>query len=161
MSAPIRTFRPRRLRRPAEEVHRRLTAEPQALVALATADAISRSAPLMRRWGFTARTLPNVTAEASEEGELGSVSIRWHGAEEITGWPTMTARLLVTPTGPTGTELTLTSTRAPALGLHASELSELHRVRAMDVLVDSFLRALAGQVEHTSPLALEPTGATR
>lgn len=161
MSAPIRMLRPRRLRQPAEEVHRRLTAEPQALVTLATADAISRNAPLMQRWGLTARTLPSVTAEASEEGELGSVSIRWLGAEEVTGWPTMAARLLVTPTGPTGSELTLASARAPALGLHASQLSELHRVRAMDVLVDSFLRALAGQVEHTSPLALEPIGATR
>jgi hypothetical protein len=161
VTSPIRTFRPRRLTEPADEVHRRLTADPQALVADATADAITRSAPLLRRWGVGARTLPTVSAAPSAGGELGSLTVRWHGVEEVTGWPAMTARLLITPTGPAGCELTLATTRAPALGLRATQLSELHRRRAVHVLVAGFLVALVDRLEQAPALSLEHAGATR
>jgi hypothetical protein len=161
MTSPIRIFRPQSLAGSADEVHRRLTADPQALVADATADAITRSAPLLRRWGVVARTLPTVSAEPSAGGELGSLTVRWHGVEEVTGWPAMTARLLVTPTGPTGCELTLATTRAPALGLRATQLSELHRRRVVHVLVAAFLLALADRLEQAPAPALEHAGAAR
>jgi hypothetical protein len=165
VTAPIRTFRPRRLGHPADEVHRRLTAEPQTLAAAATAAALSRSSPLLRRWGLVARTLPTVTAAASGAGELGSLTIRWTGAEDVTGWPAMTAQVLVTPTGPADSELTLATTRPAARGLHASSLSELHRHQATDVLVGSFLHEVADQIERapaaTLARSLEEAGATR
>jgi hypothetical protein len=161
MTSAIRVFRPQRLAGPVDEVHRRLLADPQAIVAAATADALTRSAPLLRRWGVIARTLPTVSAQPSCGGELGSLTVRWHGAEADTGWPAMTARLLLTPTGPTGSELTLATTRAPALGLRAGQLSELHRRRALHVLVAAFLHALAGRLEQAPAPTFQHTGAIR
>lgn len=165
MNVPIRTLPPRHLGRPADEVHRLLTAEPQPLVSAATAAALTRSAPLLRRWGFVAHALPTITAEPSGAGELGSLTIRWRGAEDVTGWPAMTAQLLATSTGPAGSELTLATTRPSARGLHAPTLSELHRHHAIHVLLDSFLHEVADHLERAParPLSrsLEGTGTTR
>jgi hypothetical protein len=161
MTSPIHIFRSQPLAAPPDEVHRRLTADPQTIVALATADALTRSAPLLRRWGVIAGTLPTVDAELPAAGELGSLMVRWGGDEESTGWPATTGWLLVTPTGPTGSELTMATTRAPVLGLRAGPLSELHRLRAMDVLVAVFLQALAARLEQAPALPLERIGAVR
>lgn len=165
MTAPIRTFPPRRLGHPAHQVHQRLTDDPQALVAATTAAALTRCAPLLRRWGFVAHALPTITAEPSGAGELGSLTIRWRGDEDVTGWPAMTAQLLVTPTGAADGELRLATTRPSARGLHARQLSELHRHQAIHVLVDSFLHEVADHLVQApaDPLARSPeaTGATR
>jgi hypothetical protein len=161
MTLPIRTFRSVQLGMSADEVHRRLTAAPHPLTSAATADALTRSAPLLRRWGLVPRTLPTVTVEPSGRGELGSLTLHWSGVEDATGWPAMSARLLVTPLGPTASELTLATTRAPALGLHATRLTALHRQRAIHVLVGGFLHALAARVERAPARSVESIGAER
>jgi hypothetical protein len=82
-----------------------------------------------------------VTAAASGPGELGSLTIRWRGADETTGWPAMTAYLVVTPTG-SGSALTLFTTRVSAPELTTSRLDAVHRRRLGRALVRALLRHL-------------------
>jgi hypothetical protein len=161
VNAPLHTFRAVRLPQPADVMHRRLTTDPQALAVASTAEALQDSAPLLRSWGLVASALPTVDASVTGVGELGSISLRWFGDEATTGWPAMSARLLVTPTGPTASELTLATTRAPALGLAASQLFEHHRHQAVDVNVAGFLRAVADHLQRVPARPLERTGAVR
>jgi hypothetical protein len=154
MNVPLHTFPPRPVRLPVDEAFRRLTGDPQPTVVSATAAALERRTPLLRRWGVVARSLPSVTAEVTGDGGPGVVVIRWRGDEAATGWPAMTARLLLTPTPDGGSELTLATTRHPSLGLAAPTLDRFHRERAVRVLVAAFLEALAdasGQAPARTP----------
>ncbi len=161
MSAPLHIFRPVGLSHTADEIHSRLIVDAQALAVAATADALGRSAPLFRRWGLATSSLPTVAATASRDGELGSVTIRWSGDECATGWPGMSARLLVTPSGPSASELTLVTTRSPSLGLAARRLDRFHQRRGTRVVVHCFLLELAGHLDRAIVRPLEPVGAPR
>jgi hypothetical protein len=151
VSPPLYLFPPIPVDQPADEVHRRLTADPQAVVTAATAVALHRSAPLLRRWGLTPTSLPSTTSVAASERELGCVTIGWRGDEDATGWPATSAQLLVTPTGPRTCALTLATTRGPAVGLAAARLDHLHGRRAVHLAVSSFLRAVVEQVDRVEP----------
>lgn len=161
MTSPLHAFPPVAVRRPAEVVHDRLTADPQGLVVAASAEALHQVAPLLRRWGLVTSALPTVTAGPTPDGGLGSLHIRWRGHEPATGWPAMDAWLLVTPGGPATSTVTLVTTRTPARGLGAPRLGALHRQQAAEVGVTSFLHALVGQLEHDPVQRLQPTGAAR
>jgi hypothetical protein len=160
MSVPFHTFPPRSVRLPVDEAFRRLTADPQ-LAFMATAAALERTTQLLRRWGVVASSLPSVTAELTTDGGPGVVAIRWRGDEAATGWPAMTARLLLTPTEDGGSELTLATNRHPALGLAAPQLDRCHRERAVRVLVASLLEALADAVTRTPAPVPDRLGAAR
>lgn len=149
---------------PPEEVHARLTADP-ALLTAATADAVRRCATGSHRFALRACALPTVTAALSGPDEPGSARIGWEGAEERTGWPAMTAWLVVSPRGAAGSRITLVSTRAPATGLLPDRLQRAHARRLLAVSIQSFLHAVVEQVESVSPIAdaavLELVGADR
>lgn len=159
MNAPLRTFRPRLLPHPAEQVHARLTARAEPAVVAATARALTSCAPLLRRWGLVVRSLPSVAVAATREGQIGSVEVRWSGREDETGWPAMTGWLVVTPAGVHDSILALHSTRPATAGLQVPAWTDLHRQRAAELLVDRFLAALTDELGHVE--VAEPPQARR
>jgi hypothetical protein len=132
-------------------VHRRLREQPPQLAAAATGAALAACSPMLRRAGLRAVALPTVTAAASGPDDLGSVTIRWRGDDDATGWPAMTAYLVVTPTG-SGSALTLFTTRVTAPELTTSRLDAVLRRRLGRALVRAFLLHL------TDALASVPVG---
>jgi hypothetical protein len=143
---------------PPDDLHRRLRADPRGTVAETTADALSTCTPLLRRAGLPPRAVPLVTAD--EDGELGSVTIRWRGADDETGWPAMTAFLVVTPAG-SGSLLTLYTSRVPGPELTTTRLGAVHRQRLARILVRAFLHALADHLRTVSTPTLQTAGAHR
>lgn len=141
-----------------DDVHRWLRAHPQELAAAATADALSSCGPVLRSVGLRPTAVPTVTTDAG--GELGSLTIRWRGADERTGWPAMTAYLAVTPAG-SGSLLTLYSSRFPGPELRTSTLHAVHRGRLARILVGAFLQALVQQRQTVPTVQPELTGAGR
>jgi hypothetical protein len=164
VNAPTRAFRPRLLPRSAEDVHARLTSDPETTVVAATAHALTSCAALLRRWGLVMSSLPTVTVGPPPAGELGAVEVRWRGRESDTGWPAMTGRLVVTPIGPGDSVLALYTTRPASAGLQVPAWTDLHRQRAADLIVEHFLGALVHQLERTAetgPALPRPTEVVR
>lgn len=115
------------------------------VVTTATADAIGRCAPRFADWGLPMHVLPTVEAVVAADDAPGQVGLRWSGPEDVTGWPSLEAWLVVSPRGD-GSRITFVSTRAPATGLGASSVHRSHARRLLAVAVQSFLEALARQV---------------
>lgn len=145
--------------RPADEVHRRLTSDPQRLVTGATAEALRRCGPLLHRWGLTSTALPTVTAELAGESDIGSLAVRWSGDELETGWPATAGRLLVTPAGTGRCRLTLLTSRDPAIGLAVTQVGQVHGRRATRLALDGFVRAIATLVADLAEATPVPTPA--
>lgn len=147
MATPFHQYASIPLATPAATVHARLTAQPAALIAAATADALTTLAPHVADWGLAATELPGVTADATEPDELGAAKLRWYGDEAAGGWPSLVARLLIVarPTG--GSRLALVSPRSPAGELTTARLERLHRRRVVDVAVQRFLHHLGGHLD--------------
>jgi len=145
----------------AAETLTRLLGDPAA-VTTATADAIGRCAPRFADWGLPMHVLPAVEAAVADGGEPGQVRLRWSGPEDVTGWPSMTAWLVVGPRGE-GSRITFVSTRAPSTGLGATSVHRSHARRLLAVAVQSFLQALAANLLAEAPVvdARELLGATR
>jgi hypothetical protein len=161
MTIPLHHFPASPIALSVDEAHRRLTADAQGVVVAATADVLDRCTPTLRRWGVVPRALPTVATAATDAGELGAVAVRWRGDEAATGWPAMSARLLLTPTRSGGCELTLATTRAPSFGLAVTQVGRVHGERAVHVLVAAFLRSLATSLEHAPIAAPAALGAAR
>lgn len=129
-----------------DEVGRRLAADGPTIAARATATALEVVEPLAAVGRFRAPALPTVEGRPPSEGELGCLTVSWHGDEEATGWPTMTAWLVPTA-APTGTRLALLSTRRPGYDLSTNRVDKLSRDRLGRTAMRSFLRAAAHIVE--------------
>jgi hypothetical protein len=127
------------------DLHGRLRARPLELVAAATAEALASCATLLHQAGITPLMLPTIAAAASTGDEFGSVTLQWRGRDDATGWPAMTAHLVVSPDGD-GSRLTLVTTRVPAPALTSTRLGALHRQRLARLLVGAFLRRLGTHV---------------
>ncbi len=137
-----------------ETVSRRLLAEPDGLVGVATANALTVMGPHIRRWGLTVSQLPTTTAGPVGSGELGSTEVTWTGPEDATGWPALTGRLVVSPTGYAGSRLMFLSRRSPHAELATDRLDRLHRQRAVHVSIQGFLRDLANQLDGATATTL-------
>lgn len=134
----------------------RLLADP-ALLTAATADAIGRCGPRFADWGLPMHVLPTVEAAMADDDAPGQVRLRWSGPEDVTGWPSMTAWLVVGPRGD-ASRITFVSTRAPATGLVTTSVHRSHARRLLDVAVQSFLQAVVG---HLVDAPTGPTPAVR
>lgn len=119
----------------------RLLADPEVLT-VATADAIGCCAPRFADWGLPMHVLPTVEATVADDDAPGQVRLRWSGPEEVTGWPSLEAWLVVSPRGD-GSRITFVSTRTPATGLGATSVHRSHARRLLAVAVQRFLEALA------------------
>lgn len=139
-----------------DETLARLLADP-ALLTTATADAIGRCGPRFADWGLPMHRLPAVEAVAVGEEEPGQLRLRWSGPEDVTGWPALTAWLVVSPRV-AGSRITFVSTRAPATGLGATSVHRSHAQRLLAVAVQAFLQALA---DHLLEPAATPAGLER
>jgi hypothetical protein len=144
---------------PATAVHTRLAADGLDAVTSATAAALDLLGPPARSTGLPPRALPTVGARAGEGADgsgIGSLELRWSGAEDATGWPALTASLVVTPTGPTSSRLSLFSRRSPGAELHTTRVGRLHRQRLLDLAVRSFLREFVAALDLRSPAPSPP-----
>ena len=137
-------------------IHERLTTDPAAVVATATAAALARLEPLVRSWGLTPATLPAVTTQATDADAVGAVQLRWSGDEDATVWPSLTARILVVPDAPDQARLVLLTPRSPRAELATRRLERVHRERVVDVAVQRFLLELADRL--ADPDAFLPVG---
>ncbi|MFA9443728.1 hypothetical protein [Egicoccus sp. AB-alg6-2] len=140
----------------------RLLADP-TVVTVATADAIGRCAPRFADWGLPMHVLPTVETTVGADDEPGQVRLRWSGPEDVTGWPSMTAWLAVSPRGRDGSRITLVSPRTPQTGLGITSVHRTHARRLLAVAVRSFLQELATQLSAASAAAVVPerSGALR
>jgi hypothetical protein len=144
---------------PATVVHARLTADGLDAVTSATAAALELLGPPARSTGLPPRALPTVSArlpDGADGSGIGSLELRWSGAEDATGWPALTASLVVTPSGPTSSRLSLFSRRAPGAELHTTRVGRLHRQRLLDLAVRTFLRVFVGALDLRSPAPSPP-----
>lgn len=140
----------------------RLVADP-AVVTAATADGIGRCAPRFAHWGLPMHVLPTVETTVTDGDAPGQLRLRWSGPEDVTGWPSLDAWLVVGPKGD-GSRITFVSTRPPVTGLHTTSVHRSHARRLLEVAVQSFLRALAEHLTATAdaaPLARELQEASR
>jgi hypothetical protein len=143
---------------PATAVHARLTADGLDAVTSATAAALELVGPPARSTGLPPRALPTVSArlpDGADGSGIGSLELRWAGAEDATGWPALTASLVVTPSGPTSSRLSLFSRRAPG-ELHTTRVGRLHGQRLLDLAVRTFLRVFVGTLDLRSPAPSPP-----
>ncbi|HSK23980.1 MAG TPA: hypothetical protein VK906_12425 [Egicoccus sp.] len=147
---------------PAETLAR-LLADP-AMLTTATADAIGRCGPRFADWGLPMHLLPTVETVAAGDQEPGQLRLRWSGPEDVTGWPSLTAWLVVSPRA-AGSRITFVSTRSPATGLGATSVHRGHAQRLLAVAVQAFLQALAGHLvtaaDSPATAIRELSGATR
>lgn len=139
-----------------DETLARLLADP-TLLTTTTAEAIGRCGPRFADWGLPMHRLPAVETVAAGDEEPGQLRLRWSGPEDLTGWPALTAWLVVGPRG-AGSRITFVSTRAPATGLGATSVHRGHGQRLLAVAVQAFLQALA---DHLLDPTATPTSVER
>lgn len=144
---------------PAGDVHDRLTADPQQVVATATGDALTALAPLVTAWGLAPVSLPTVTATTTDADGVGSVTVTWDGDEEATAWPAATGQLVVVPEPGTGCRIVFATSRSRGAELATARLDRLHRQRVGDLAWSRFLHHLSRQLGHSGPVV--PPGVTR
>lgn len=148
MAAAFHPYASIRLPASSEEMSHQLSRSPDETVSAATAGALTRVEQALRGWGLQPTALPVVSATTVEPDAIGSVEVRWSGSEEATGWPAMTARLLVLPDQRgNGSHLSLWSRRSFAAELATTRLESVHRLRVVDVVVGSFLLELGERLE--------------
>lgn len=132
----------------------RLCADPQGVVSQATAAALTAMGPHVRRWGLGIAELPLTAARTLEADGAGAVEVVWAGTEEMTGWPALSGRLVVTPTGAGGSRVLLLSARAQA-ELATDRLDPVHRQRIVRGSIQRFLQELGRCLDD--PGASPPT----
>ncbi len=130
----------------------RLRADPVEHLTSATATSLRAVAPAFERLGLSPTGLPAIRARITDAEELGAVEVVWEGDEQLTGWPSLLARLLVAPEEPEGTSrLVLLSPRSPEADLQVAALDRLHRLRVVDVALQCFLHDLAARLDDRTP----------
>ncbi len=161
MTIPIHVQTTVEVDRPAYRVLEVLVRDPQQLATAATAAARPAVVAVAQAAGLDIGADPTVTAGPAGPDDLGAIEVRWDGDEDTTGWPAMTAWLVVNPTAAGTTRLTLVSHRAPAIELTTIRIDRVARDRITRVATRRFLRAVADRLEWSELVATDPQPAPR
>lgn len=123
----------------ASSVHGDLTAEAEERVGAATGDALTALTPRIRTWGLEPTALPETAVRPTDPEEFGALEVTWTGDEGTTGWPALTAQLLVTPEPGERSRLRLYSQRSPGGEAATRRVGRIHRRRIAEMAVQRFL----------------------
>lgn len=159
MATPVHQYASVLVGAPAPALHQRLRTLAIERVDGATATGLARLQPFVSLWGLTPTALPSVDTHTLGHDEFGAVEVTWSGDEEATTWPSMTARLLVTPDATEGSRLVLVSPRSPGAELATTRLGRVHRQRLVHSTVQQFLADLADELGRAPAAARHGTGA--
>ncbi len=147
MTVPFHQYASAPLAISASVAAERLTADPVDHITSATATSLRAVAATFERLGLSPSALPATRARITDAEELGAVEVVWEGDEQLTGWPSLVGRLLVVPESGGTSRLVLLSTRSPEADLQVVALGRLHRLRVVDVALQSFLHVLAARLD--------------
>lgn len=152
MSIPVHVHATTATALPAAEFVHLLRTSPDLLATAATARAHEATRTLAASGGFRSQAAPIVSTRAPEDGELGTLVVRWSGDEDATGWPSMLAWVVPTVTAD-GPRVALLSPRHPGVDLSTNRVDKRWRDKLARTAASAFLTGLVELVESTSASA--------